>query len=79
MVPPLKRSLTLLSLALTMGLAGSAFAGHDKPQKPEKPHKSERHAAPEFDGKATGSAAALLLGGVLVLADRRRRHAGANS
>lgn len=32
-----------------------------------------RIAAPEFNGKATGAAVALLLGGVLVVTDRLRR------
>jgi beta-lactam-binding protein with PASTA domain len=68
MAPALKRSLALLSLAFSLGFAGSALASTG----PTCPSPDTR-SVPEFDGKSSGSAAALLLGGVLLVVDRRRR------
>jgi hypothetical protein len=64
MATMLKRSLSVLALVLVVCASGSAFATKKKPGK---------KAVPEFDGKAGGAAAALLIGGVAVLAERKRR------
>jgi hypothetical protein len=55
-----------LSLALSVIAADAKSKGDDDKSK-KKTH------APEFDPRATGAALALLVGGVLLLSDLRRR------
>ena len=52
--------------------APTILAAKDKSSKSKTPSKGGT-AVPEFDGKSTGAAIALLLGGMLVMVDRRRR------
>ena len=62
------RLLTATAVALALFPAGAL--AKPKPDKP-KP-KAATLSAPEFDARSAGAALALLLGGILVLAERRR-------
>jgi hypothetical protein len=60
-----RKLLWVVPLGLALSSVGSEAKPKDKPPKPID--------APELDMRASGAALALLVGGALVLSERRRR------
>jgi hypothetical protein len=76
----LKRLFTITGLVVALSVAQLAAAGPKPPGQKGGPSPGHRGggrggavSAPEFDASAAGAALALLVGGALVLAERRRR------
>ncbi len=63
----LKRTISAVLVGAALLAAPAAFA------RPDKGHDWKRHSVPEFDPAAGGALAVLLTGGVLFVANRRRR------
>jgi hypothetical protein len=74
----MKRLLLVLSIAIGTLLLSPVpeadASGRSRNRHPKRHHpQTKSHAVPELDASAAGSAMALLLGGVAIVASRRRK------
>jgi hypothetical protein len=74
---PLLSSLLKIAAISVLLAGGPAVAGnHEREGRPnpeDRHHRKIAHAVPEFDPAAVGVAAAVLAGGAVLVARRRRR------
>lgn len=70
----MKRLTTTLRVALVLALlgGGAAVAKQPKDPAPKPPKDPAQNFVPEFDATTAGAIAALVAGGALVIARRRR-------